>query len=108
MRGVLADGLRAASRAWPQAQTQVTDAPEATASQSDRLSWLLLKDDIAPRVGELELLEQLRKDCEPIRVGSELGRSFAQAIRGRDLNALSAWTGQAVQTTSTKEMKGFA
>jgi transposase len=75
---------------------------------SDRLSWLLIKDDVKRRTGESELLEELRKSCEPIRLASELACSFGEAIRNRDLNALTAWTERALQTPSTKEMKGFA
>jgi transposase len=71
---------------------------------SDRLSWLLIKDDVKRRTGESELLEELRKNCEPIR----LACSFGEAIRNRDLNALTAWTERALQTPSVKEMKGFA
>lgn len=56
------------------------------------------------RTGESELLEELRKNCEPIR----LACSFGEAIRNRDLNALTAWTERALQTPSVKEMKGFA
>jgi transposase len=75
---------------------------------SDRLSWLLVKDDVERRKGESDLLDELRKHCEPIRVASELASSFGQAVRGRDINALTAWTERALQTTSTKEMNGFA
>jgi transposase len=75
---------------------------------SDRLSWLLVKDDLERRTGESALLDELRKHCEPIRVASELARSFGQAVRGRDINVLTAWTERALQTTSTKEMNGLA
>ena len=75
---------------------------------SDRLSWMLIKDDLERRTGETELLDELRKTCEPIRVASELARCFGEAIRNRDLNALNAWTERASQTLTIKEMKGFA
>jgi transposase len=75
---------------------------------SDRLSWLLIKDDIVRRAGEAELLAELGKNCEPIRVASELARSFGEVIRKRDLNALTMWSEQTLQTTSTREMHGFA
>jgi len=75
---------------------------------SDRLSWLLIKDDIVRRPGEAELLVELGTNCEPIRVASELARSFGEVIRKRDLNALCTWSEQALQTTSIKEMHGFA
>jgi transposase len=75
---------------------------------SDRLSWLLIKDDIVRRAGEAELLAELGKNCEPIRLASELARSFGEVIRKRDLSALSTWSEQALLTTSTKEIHGFA
>jgi transposase len=75
---------------------------------SDRLSWLLIKDDIVRRAGEAELLAELATNCEPIRVASELARSFGEVIRKRDLSALTTWSEQALLTTSTKEMHGFA
>jgi transposase len=75
---------------------------------SDRLSWLLLKDDIERRTGELDLLNELRRNCEPIRRASELARSFGEAVRGHDVDALTVWTDCALQTTATKEMNGFA
>lgn len=75
---------------------------------SDRLSWLLITDDIVHRAGEAELLAELGKNCEPIRVASELARSFGEVIRKRELNALTTWSEKALQTISTKEMHGFA
>jgi len=41
-------------------------------------------------------------------VASELARSFGEAVRGRDINALTVWMERALQTTSTKEMNGFS
>jgi transposase len=75
---------------------------------SDRLSWLFIKDDIVPRAGETALLAELRSNCEPIRLASELARSFGEAIRKRDLDALTIWKQQALKTTSLKEIHGFA
>jgi len=82
--------------------------PKLQRPSSDRLSWLLIKDDLERRTGESDLLEELRKHCGPIGAASELARSFGEAVRGRDINALTAWTERALQTTSTKEMNGFA
>jgi transposase len=73
-----------------------------------RLSWLLVKDDMDLRPGESELIAELRKTSEPIRVGSELARSFGQVVRTRDLAALDAWIGSALGSGSPKEMSGFA
>jgi len=75
---------------------------------SDRLSWLMLKEDMTRHAGEAELLATLGKDCEPIRVGSELARSFGDAVRNRDLSAPTAWTGRALQMPLTNNMNGFA
>jgi transposase len=75
---------------------------------SNRLSWLLVKDDIIPHAGEQALTMELRRICEPIRVASDLARSFGDVVRGRDVCALTAWTETAMQLTSTKEMNGFA
>jgi transposase len=75
---------------------------------SNRLSWLLVKDDIIPRAGEQALTMELRNICEPIRVASDLARSFGGVVRGRDVSALTTWTETAMQSTSTKEMNGFA
>ena len=75
---------------------------------SDRLSWLIIKDDMTRRAGETDLLAELAKNCEPIRVGSEQARSFGEAVRERDINLLTAWTRRALETTSTRDMHGFA
>jgi len=75
---------------------------------SDRLSWLMVKSDIERRTGESELLDELEQRCEPIRVAGELTRSFGEALRGRNVNALAAWAARATQSTSTKPMHGFA
>lgn len=75
---------------------------------SNRLSWLLTKDDLARRTGEAELLAELGRTCEPIHTASELARSFAPAVQGREINVLTAWMERAAQSTSTKEMNGFA
>ena len=75
---------------------------------SHRLSWLLVKDDMDLRAGESELVAELRKTSEPIRVGSELARSFRQVVRTRDVTALNAWIESALRATSPKEMNGFA
>lgn len=75
---------------------------------SNRLSWLLVKDDIIPHAGEQALIIELLKTCEPIRIASDLARSFGDVVRGRDVSALTTWTETAIQSTSTKEMNGFA
>jgi hypothetical protein len=75
---------------------------------SNRLSWLLLKEDVIPDAADKRLIEKLQEKCEPIRVGSDLARSFGDAVRKRDIFALTAWVGQALQTTLCKEMKGYA
>ena len=54
------------------------------------------------------MLERLRKSCEPVRVAIDLARAFGQAVRQRDINALTAWMERASQPESTKEMNGFA
>ncbi len=51
---------------------------------------------------------ELRKICEPIRIASDLARSFGDVVRGRDVSALTTWTETAMQSTSTKEMNRFA
>jgi transposase len=75
---------------------------------SHRLSWLLIKDDIPRDAGDAVLLVELLKSCEPIRVATDLVRSFGAAVRERDLPALVAWHTQASDPGSTKEMNGFA
>ena len=75
---------------------------------SDRLSWLMVKDDIERRAGESELLDELRKTCAPVGMASELARSFGAAVRARDLNAATVWTERARQATSPRDMNGFA
>ena len=82
--------------------------PKLQRPSSDRLSWLLIKDDIDQRAGESTLLEELRKSCEPVRVATDLARAFGQAVRERDINALTAWMERASQPESTKEMNGLA
>ncbi len=45
---------------------------------------------------------------EPIHMTGELARSFAPAVKGRNINVLTAWMERASEPTSTKEMIGFA
>ena len=92
----------------PKPGPRLPTPPTLQRPSSDRLSWLLLKDDVERRTGELDLLDELRRNCEPIRRASELARSFGEAVRGHDVNALTVWTERALLTTSTKEMNGFA
>ena len=75
---------------------------------SDRLSWLLIQDDLDRREGESELLDELQRNCEPIRSAGNLARSFREAVRARDINGLTAWTQRATQQTIANEMNGFA
>ena len=74
---------------------------------SHRLSWLLIKDDVECDAIETALLAELLKSCEPIRLTTNLVRSFGVAVRGRDLTALTAWHKRASDPGSTREMNGF-
>ena len=54
------------------------------------------------------MVVELLKSCEPIRLTTDLVRSFGVAVRERDLTALTAWHKQASDPGSTKERNGFA
>jgi hypothetical protein len=60
-----------------------------------------------PDAGERALIEKLRENCEPIRVASDLARSFGEVVRTHDMCRLTSWVGQTVQTVICKEMKGL-
>jgi transposase len=89
-------------------QPKAPKPPRLQRPSSDRLSWLIVKDDIQRRPGESGLLAALLKICHPIRAAGEMARSFGAAVRGRDIIALTAWTEHAIKSTSPKEMNGFA
>ena len=74
---------------------------------SERLSWLLIKDDLVRRDGEAQLLTELANVCEPIHAASNLARTFITAVRERDVTMLTAWTESASQETSTKETVSY-
>ena len=75
---------------------------------SHRLSWLLINDDVERDAVDTALLVELLKSCEPIRVASDLVRSFGVAVRARDVAALTSWRERASQDGLPKEVNGFA
>jgi hypothetical protein len=89
-------------------QPKTPKPPRLQRPSSERLSWLIVKEDVQQRPGEFGLLTALLKACEPIRAACNMARSFGAAVRGRDINALTLWTEHAMRSTSPKEMNGFA
>ncbi len=89
---------------------QKSKAPPATPTRisSNRLSWLLMKEDIERDAGEQKLIGQLLAGCEPLRIGIDLAKAFKQALANQQPQDLWAWTQQAMQDVVPTEIKSFA
>jgi transposase len=72
-----------------------------------RLSWLLLKDDIVRTPAEQKVIEQLRGDCETVRVAAEMAREFGPIFKERKVERLLGWIARA-QAGVVAELKSFA
>ncbi len=89
---------------------QKSKAPPATPTRisSNRLSWLLMKEDIERDAGEQKLTGQLLAGCEPLRIGIDLAKAFKQALANQQPRDLWAWTQRAMQDVAPTEIKSFA
>jgi transposase len=94
-----ASGSRPKSKASPATPTRIS---------SNRLSWLLMKEDIERDAGEQKLIGQLLAGCEPLRIGIDLAKAFKQALANQQPRDLWAWTQQAMQDVVPTEIKSFA
>jgi transposase len=94
-----ASGRRPKSKASPASPTRIS---------SNRLSWLLIKEDIERDAGEQKLIDQLLASCEPVRIGIDLARGFKPALANHRPQDLWAWTQRAMQDGVPAEIKSFA
>jgi transposase len=100
----------------PAQQTHVSGPrPKSKGSQatparisSNRLSWLLMKEDIKRDAGEQKLIDDLLASCEPLRIGIELAKGFKPALANHQPQDLWAWTQQAMQGGVPMEIRSFA
>jgi transposase len=75
---------------------------------SNRLSWLMLHQDIERSDHEHRLLGRLAEACGPLRLARDLVVEFGDAVRRRDLAALDAWTSRARRAEVPLEVRSFA
>lgn len=75
---------------------------------SNRLSWLLLKDEIERDADEHKLIDQLLTTCKEIRVGVAMAREFKPALAEHRAEDLWAWTTRATQLEVPAEIRSFA
>jgi len=73
-----------------------------------RVSWLLLKDEGDLEADEQAFLDRLRDRCPELRVAAELGRRFADMVRGRREDAWDDWVTRATASDRPKELRAFA
>jgi hypothetical protein len=75
---------------------------------SNRLAWLLIKDDIDRDTAEQRLIGQLLADCPEVRAGVELARAFKPALAEHRPDDLWAWAARATQAGVPAEITAFA
>jgi transposase len=75
---------------------------------SNRLSWLLLRDEIKREPDEQSLIDQVRRACEPVRVAIDMAREFAVIFKEHQAERLAQWTDQVMQDGVAIELRGFA
>jgi transposase len=75
---------------------------------SNRLSWLMLREDIERSDHERRLLERLAETCAPLRLARDLVVEFGEAVRRRDLAGLTTWATRARQSEVPLEIRSFA
>jgi transposase len=73
----------------------------------NRLSWLLLKQDIVRAPDEQKLIEKLTLDCQPVREAAELAREFSPTMKEGKSEGLLGWIAR-VQASAITELKTFA
>ena len=101
---------------WRQAATQAdTTVPKPRASDaravrisSTRLSWLLLSRKIERSPQEQKLIEALLRDCEPVRLATDLSLRFKEILPQRESGPLLTWTQRTTQADVPEEIRSFA
>jgi transposase len=91
---------KADSRSRPQ------PAPRRISSR--HLSWLLLYDEVERKPDEQKVIDQLRKDCEPLRQAVDFAREFRVIFRERQSAKLLEWIDRAKHDGTPGELKNFA
>jgi transposase len=91
----------------PKSTVRFHSTPVARIS-SKRLSWLLIKDDIARTPGETALIANLLSNVEAIRRATDLTRDFGTAVKQRCIAKLNEWMLRANDMTVPAEMTSFA
>jgi transposase len=75
---------------------------------SKRLSWLLLQDQIERKPDEQMLIDQLTKDCPPVRKAVDLAREFRGIFKERQPAKLLEWIDRAKDNEMPSQLKNFA
>jgi transposase len=75
---------------------------------SDRLSWLLLQNELQREPGEEELIQQLLGACEPVRTACDLVLQFKQIMPAGQSEPLRQWIGRARGAEIAMEIRSFA
>jgi transposase len=92
-------GPRSKSKASPAKPTRIS---------SNRLSWLLMKEDIERDACEQKLIDQLLATCDPLRIGIDLAKRFKPALANHQPQDLWAWTQRAMEDGVPAEIRSFA
>jgi transposase len=75
---------------------------------SNRLSWLLMKEDIERDASEQKLIDQLLASCDPLRIGIDLAKGFKPALANHQPQDLWSWTQRTIQDGVPMEIRSFA
>jgi transposase len=75
---------------------------------SNRLSWLLMKEDIERDACEQKLIDQLLATCDPLRIGIDLAKAFKPSLANHQPLELWGWTQRAMEDRVPIEIRSFA
>jgi transposase len=67
----------------------------------------MLRDEIERKPEEQTLIDQLRSDCESVRIGIDLAREFPDVLKQHKADELRRWMERAMQS-GVPELKSFA
>lgn len=73
-----------------------------------RLSWLMLDDSLERKPGEQNAIDQLCRECPPVREGIDLARECTNIFRQRNSGKLREWVERAGRPDVPADLRTFA
>ncbi len=75
---------------------------------SNRLAWLLIRDEIVRQPEEQKLATLIATECKPVAAAASLVRDFGDAIKEHDLAKLTGWMKAAAEPSVEQDIRNFA